>query len=394
MYSINTDLNHDVCMSMLAAAGIYLVLDVNSPLPSHHLNRYEPWTTYDSSYLENVFKAVHQFSTYNNTLGFFAGNEIINDKLSATNSPVFVKAVVRDIKAYIAKNSPRPIPVGYSAADDLDYRISLSQYLECTDSDHLESIDFYGVNSYQWCGDQTMDSSGYHTLVKDYKQYSKPVFLSEYGCNEVLPRRFGEVQAIYSPEMTDVFSGGLVYEFTQEPNNYGLVKVLPNCDVNLLPDYFQYQYQLDILPHINYHQINKQIVKSQKQFSKFKHPQLVKCSQIYQNLDTSKEVPQIPYESADLINKGANVTQGRFIRLSQQQLTNKFNIYYNETEIYPITSTVQIDYDPVPNKVVTNPNNSMSYRIPRKPSTKSDSKNNIISRIYSKLSSYLRKTLE
>jgi hypothetical protein len=380
---------------MLAAAGIYLVLDVNSPLPSHHLNRYEPWTTYDSSYLENVFNAVHQFSTYNNTLGFFAGNEIINDKLSATNSPVFVKAVVRDIKAYIAKNSPRPIPVGYSAADDLDYRISLSQYLECADSDPLESIDFYGVNSYQWCGVQNMDTSGYHTLVNDYKQYSKPVFLSEYGCNEVLPRRFDEVQALYSPAMVNVFSGGLVYEFTQEPNNYGLVKVLPNGDVNLLPDYFQYQYQLDTLPHINYQQINKQIVKSQKQFSKFKHPQLVKCSQIYQNLDISKGVPQIPYESVSLIKKGANVTRGRFIHLSQKQLTNKFNIYYNETEEYPITSTVQIDDDANSNRVSAIPNNSMSYRIPNlKPSIKSDSKNSIINRLYSKLSTYLRKTLE
>lgn len=70
-------------MSMLAAAGIYLVLDVNSPLPNHHLNRYEPWNTYNLDYLENIFKVVEQFSYYNNTLGFFAGNEIVNDMISA-----------------------------------------------------------------------------------------------------------------------------------------------------------------------------------------------------------------------------------------------------------------------------------------------------------------------
>lgn len=73
-------------MSMLAAAGIYLVLDVNSPLPGHHLNRYEPWLTYNFDYLKNVFRVVEQFSQYNNTLGFFAGNEVINDKISATVS--------------------------------------------------------------------------------------------------------------------------------------------------------------------------------------------------------------------------------------------------------------------------------------------------------------------
>lgn len=73
-------------MSMLAAAGIYLVLDVNSPLQGHHLNRYEPWSTYNHDYLKNVLRVVEQFSQYNNTLGFFAGNEIINDKISATVS--------------------------------------------------------------------------------------------------------------------------------------------------------------------------------------------------------------------------------------------------------------------------------------------------------------------
>lgn len=70
-------------MSLLASAGIYLVLDVNSPLQSHHLNRYEPWTSYNVDYMTNVFKVVDQFSAYNNTLGFFAGNEIVNDEMSA-----------------------------------------------------------------------------------------------------------------------------------------------------------------------------------------------------------------------------------------------------------------------------------------------------------------------
>lgn len=157
-----------------------MVLDVNSPMPGHHLNRYEPETTYTAEYLKNVFEVVDQFSAYNNTLGFFAGNEVINDELSAKKSSIYVKAVVRDIKQYIKMNSPRPIPVGYSAADDLNYRISLSQYLECISEDEDENVDFYGVNSYQWCGEQTFYTSGYNTLVEAYKDYSRPVFLSEY----------------------------------------------------------------------------------------------------------------------------------------------------------------------------------------------------------------------
>lgn len=86
------------------------------------------------------------------------------------------------MKTYIEYNSPRTIPVGYSAADDLQYRISLSDYLECIDKNPNESVDFYGVNSYQWCGEQTFYTSGYNVLVDDYSTYSRPVFFSEYVC--------------------------------------------------------------------------------------------------------------------------------------------------------------------------------------------------------------------
>jgi len=118
-------------MSYLAAAGIYLILDVNSPLDGQHLNRYEPWTTYTKAYLysslvamvliyrTHIFAVIEAFKGYDNFLGVFAGNEVINDDKSAEMSPRYVKAVVRDMKNYIAAHVSRSIPVGYSAADDL-----------------------------------------------------------------------------------------------------------------------------------------------------------------------------------------------------------------------------------------------------------------------------------
>ena len=51
VYSVDPLVNHDTCMSYLAAAGIYLILDVNSPLDGQHLNRYLPWTTYTQAYM-------------------------------------------------------------------------------------------------------------------------------------------------------------------------------------------------------------------------------------------------------------------------------------------------------------------------------------------------------
>lgn len=119
-------------MSYLAAAGIYLILDVNSPLDGQHLNRYEPWTTYTNAYMylsvlmtwllmdrTHIFSVIEAFKGYDNFLGVFAGNEVVNDDKSSQMSPRYVKAVIRDMKNYIAAHVSRPIPVGYSAADDL-----------------------------------------------------------------------------------------------------------------------------------------------------------------------------------------------------------------------------------------------------------------------------------
>lgn len=48
--------------------------------------------------------------------------------------------------------------------------------------------------------------------------------LSEYGCNKNT-RKFEEVESLYSTDITGVYSGGLVYEYSQEDSNYGLVEI-------------------------------------------------------------------------------------------------------------------------------------------------------------------------
>lgn len=48
--------------------------------------------------------------------------------------------------------------------------------------------------------------------------------LSEFGCN-TNKRDFGEIASLYSSSMTPVYSGGLVYEYSQEEANYGLVNI-------------------------------------------------------------------------------------------------------------------------------------------------------------------------
>lgn len=130
-------------------------------------------------------------------------------------------------------HTSRSIPVGYSAADVRDILRDSWAYLECDNNGDQSSSDFFGLNSYSWCGgDATFESAGYDTLVDMFNGSAIPVFFSEYGCNKIMPRIFAEVAALYSKEMT-VMSGGLVYEYSQEASDYGLVVINDNGTITL-----------------------------------------------------------------------------------------------------------------------------------------------------------------
>ncbi|KAF2140659.1 glycoside hydrolase family 72 protein [Aplosporella prunicola CBS 121167] len=219
VYTVDNSKNHDECMSKLADAGIYLALDVNSP--NYSLNRKEPKSSYNDVYLQNVFATIDAFANYDNTLLFFSGNEVINSD-DTTGAAPYVKAVTRDMKQYIGSQGYRSIPVGYSAADVDSNRFEMAEYMNCGTDD--ERSDFFAFNDYSWCDPSSYETAGWDKKVKQYGEYSIPLFLSEFGCN-TNKRKFEEVEALYSDKMTGVYSGGLVYEYAEEGNNYGLAKL-------------------------------------------------------------------------------------------------------------------------------------------------------------------------
>lgn len=222
-----------------------MILDVNSPLPNEAIDRSAPWTSYNDDYMRRVFQIVEAFKNFPNTLGFFSANEVINED-SVPAAPQYIRAVTRDIKDYIAKNSRRTIPVGYSAADVRPLLVDTFTYLGCDLANSTSSkMDFFGLNSYSWCGEASYRSSGYDILVSDFSNTTIPIFFSEYGCNQVTPRIFTEVGAIYSSPFSGVFSGGIVYEYSQEPNNYGLVTLNSDGSVDLSVDYENLQRQFN-----------------------------------------------------------------------------------------------------------------------------------------------------
>ncbi|KAJ0119088.1 glycoside hydrolase family 72 protein [Diaporthe amygdali] len=219
VYTVDNSASHDDCMSQLADAGIYLILDVNNPLYS--INRNSPGESYNDVYLQSVFATIDEFVKYDNTLAFFSGNEVVNDQANTTLAAPYVKATTRDMRQYIRNRKYRAVPVGYSAADVSQNRFQLAQYFNCGTDD--ERSDFFAFNDYSWCN-TNFQESGWDQKVKNFTGYGLPLFLSEYGCI-TNGRSFGEVEALMNSEMTSVYSGGLVYEYSDEGNGYGIVSI-------------------------------------------------------------------------------------------------------------------------------------------------------------------------
>jgi hypothetical protein len=210
-YAIDPKADHTACMKLLDDAGIY----------------------------ERYIGVVDELAKYDNVVGFFAGNEVSNN-VSNTQASAFVKAAVRDTKKHIKSKFDRWLGVGYASNDDVDIREDIADYFNCGKDD--ERIDYWGYNIYSWCGKSSMKDSGYSDQAKFFKDYSVPVFFAEYGCNEpggAAERIFDETTALYEKEMTDVFSGGIVYMYHQEANDYGLVKISKNGDAVKQKDFNQ-----------------------------------------------------------------------------------------------------------------------------------------------------------
>ena len=89
MYNVNPNVNHDDCASVFYTAGIYMILDVNTPFMA--INRDDPASTYNVDYLTHVFGVVEAFKNYPNTMAFFASNELINEEKTSSIDPPYIR---------------------------------------------------------------------------------------------------------------------------------------------------------------------------------------------------------------------------------------------------------------------------------------------------------------
>ncbi|KAH7025979.1 1,3-beta-glucanosyltransferase Gel1 [Microdochium trichocladiopsis] len=242
VYAVDNAADHTVCMQALNDAGIYLVLDVNNP--QYSINRAKPAPSYNEVYLQSVFAVIDEFSKYSNTLAFFSGNEVINHDEGSTQAAPYVKATTRDMRQYMRNRGHRVIPVGYSAADVSDNRMQSAQYFNCGTDD--ERSDFFAFNDYSWCSPSSFTTSGWDVKVRNFTGYGLPIFLSEWGCI-TNGRDFSELSALMSSQMTGVYSGGLMYEYSLEENKFGIIDLTKN-PVSELPEFGKFKSALSKYP--------------------------------------------------------------------------------------------------------------------------------------------------
>ena len=327
-YNVDPTLNHDDCVSIFNAVGIYMIIDVNSPLSGQSLEPGNLVDSYNSDYLNHIFSVVEGFKDYPNLLGFFGGNEVMNSQALGGPVPPYLRAVTRDLKNYISKHATRMIPVGYSAADVKEILTDSWSYLSCDidgNTNDPSRSDFFGINSYSWCGPTSptanYQASSYDTIIQTFANTSIPIFFSEYGCNKVEPRVFDEVPVIYG-NMTDVMSGGLVYEYYEEiSNDFGLVWLYDNSSAQLRTDYDNLQQQFNKLDV-------KALESSNSSATSIKSP---KCSSgliSSSSFNNSFTLPDVPSGGQDLINNGIkNPPLGKIVSVSATAVPSSLPVY-------------------------------------------------------------------
>ncbi|KAK0706534.1 Glucanosyltransferase-domain-containing protein [Lasiosphaeria miniovina] len=221
VYHVDATKDHTKCMNAFADAGIYTLIDLDT-FDTYILPNAPSW---NQTQVDAYAAVMDAFIKYDNVLGFFVGNEIIAIANQSLAAP-YIKASVRDVKKHRESKGYRKVPIGYSAADIAELRPMLQDYLTCG-GDDSQNVDFFALNSYEWCDVTTYDVSGYANLQKQAVNFPVPIFFSETGCNVPGPRLFDDQQAIFGKEMSSDWSGAIIYEWIEEANHYGLISYGP-----------------------------------------------------------------------------------------------------------------------------------------------------------------------
>lgn len=229
IYTIDPTKPHAKAMKLLEQAGIHVFITLATV--KHCIHRHNPYGTYNEELLTAFFQSIDAMASFPNVLGVLITEHLINNLDSERCAPV-VRAVVRDLKQYMELKrrlcGQRPLPVGFGGGS-YKYDRKVVDYMTAGDRDSC--VDFWTCTGFQLAGKSIADMRGRDDLIEKYNGVNIPIVISEYGAGDTTksPRTFAETPTLYSPEMTDVFSGGCVYQFWQGSNSYGLAQFEHNA---------------------------------------------------------------------------------------------------------------------------------------------------------------------
>lgn len=79
----------------------------------------------------------------------------------------------------------------------------------------------------EWCGESSFEAA-YSNIQGHFAGYNIPAYFSEFGCNVPSPRVWTEVTAIFSEQMSPVWSGGIAFSYfaaESDAGSFGMVTV-------------------------------------------------------------------------------------------------------------------------------------------------------------------------
>lgn len=237
IYAVDPSKSHDAFMCALQSAGIYVIVGLLADCENCAIGITRPPDCYPARLKNRGQWIINVFSKYTNTLAFSAGNEATIFAFDIADNAPCQKKFMRDMRAFIQKCRkipasilPRDIPVGMVNWDR--EREAQTKYFNCRTnaSDVYEDAEWYGLNVYQHCDGNAQSINelyGWIRLRNDYTSYNlpQPVIIAEFGCRGgnfptigdfETQREWLQIDALYNPLYTDVFAGGVVFEYSAE----------------------------------------------------------------------------------------------------------------------------------------------------------------------------------
>lgn len=166
---------------------------------------------YSTDRVLKMLAIIDQTADFENVLGYSLDFSVLG-KSGTTRIASLHRAAIRDAKHFLTLRGGRQIPIGASVPDIMPIRRPGLVFLAA--GKPAERIDFFSFDCYQWVNKSSFQISGYKHLVEAYGEFPLPMFFSEYGANMGFKaREFNEVECLFSPDMTGVFSGGFVQTY-------------------------------------------------------------------------------------------------------------------------------------------------------------------------------------